>query len=622
MRNRTRKNGLKKTYRVYLIPIVMAVVILPLLVMFRQVENSMAGVGWGNDNPFVGDLFLCVKKDFLYAVLGALLFFILCFWLLQRKIFSVPKYFGLLGGYLLLTVISSFTGLDVWTSWHGGVEMLQPVMVVVSYLVLFYFTYIVICGEKNRREAMLFFLNRIFLILALLLSVVGILQLCGLDYLSWSWLKEFLGMEQMQLRDSSRIILTLYHADYVGSMMVLLIPMCCAGAARESSLHWRILYIAAVIGNAVCLFASQSRTGMIALLAGAIFTFALRMIVERGRRLKLVVCLAVVIGIFSALFFLVDQIQNHKTSGRVLKSSSKGADPSSFSSIETGKREIRLKKNKTVLRVSWKRENKEYHFQILDDAGKSVSYSEKTDIDLSRQKKTTVAKAMIGTPVYRFNDRRYEGIYFQENSYFSADKRYDGITLFSGNHAWFFTKNKGKYQYVNRMGRLDDCIAANDALPMSFYPVASYRGYVWSKTLAMLPRVVVLGVGPDNFERFFPNNDYVAKASCDLDSIIYNRPHNWYLQMASESGVLAALMVLGFLIIYVVRVLRENIHECKQDRRQTICHGEMALKYGCFTAILAYLVVSLGNDSMIVVAPVFWTILGVGYALLREPEKN
>lgn len=622
MRNRTRKSGLKKTYRVYLIPIVMAVVILPLLVMFRQVENSMAGVGWGNDNPFVGDLFLCIKKNFMYAILSVSLFFMLCFWLLQRKIFSVPKYFSLLGGYLLLTVISSFTGLDTWTSWHGGVEMLQPVMVVVSYLVLFYFMYIVICGEKNQRENMLLFLNRLFLIPALLLSVVGILQVCGFDYLTWSWLKEFLGTEQLQLKDSSRIILTLYHADYVGSMMVLLIPMCCAGAVRESSLLWRILYIAAVVGNAICLFGSQSRTGMIALLVGTVITFVLRVIVEKDRRLKLLVCMAAAIGIFVALFFLVDQIQNHKTSGRVLKSSAKNADKSSFSSIETGKQEIRLEKNGRVLRVSWTRENKAYRFQILDDAGKSVSYIEEKDIDLTNQKKTTVAKAMIGMPVYRFKDRRYEGIYFQENSYFSTDTRYDGITFFSGNHAWFFTKHGGRYQYVNRMGRLDDCIAAEDALPMSFYPAASYRGYVWSKTIAILPRVMLLGVGPDNFERFFPNNDYAAKASCDLDQIIYNRPHNWYLQMASESGILAALMVLCFLIIYVVRMLQENIHECKHDMRQTICSGEMALKYGCFTAITAYLIASLGNDSMIVVAPVFWTILGIGYALLRQPEKN
>lgn len=622
MRNRARKNGLKKTYRVYLIPIVMAVVILPLLVMFTQVENSMAGVGWGNDNPFVGDLFLCIKKNFMYVVLGALLFFMLCFWLLQRKIFSVPKYFGLLGGYLLLTVISSFTGLDAWTSWHGGVEMQQPVMVVVSYLVLFYFTYIVVCGEKNDRESMLLFLNRIFLILALLLSVIGISQLCGLDYLTLPWLKEFLGAGQLQFRESSRIILTLYHADYVGSMMVLLFPMCGAGAVRESSYLWRGLYIAAMVGNAVCLFASQSRTGIIALFAGMLITFVQRMIVEKDKRLKLFLCLAAMLGILVVLFFLVDRIQSHKTSGRVLKSSAKHADQSSFLSVETGKQEIRLGKNKAVLRVSWKRENNAYRFKILDDAGKSVSYTEEKDIDLSSQKKTTVAKAMIGMPVYRLNDRRYEGIYFQENSYFSADKRYDGITFFSGDRAWFFTKNKGKYQYVNRMGRLDDCIAAKDALPMSFYPVASYRGYVWSKTLAMLPRVIVLGVGPDNFERFYPNNDYAAKASCDLDQIIYNRPHNWYMQMASESGVLAALMILAFLIIYVVRMIREAVYECRHEVRQSIFGGETALKCGCFTAIIAYLTAALGNDSMIVVAPVFWVILGVGYALLHQKEKR
>lgn len=596
----------------------MAVVILPLLVMVMQVENQMAGVGWGNDNLFVRDLFLCIKKNFLYVILSASLFLMLCFWLLQRKIFSVPKYFALLFGYLLLTVLSSFAGLDAGTSWHGGVEMQQPVMVVVSYLVLFYFTYIVACGEKNERENMLFFLNRIFLVLALLLSVIGIFQLSGLDYLSLPWLKELLGAGQLRFRESSRIILTLYHADYVGSMMVLLIPLCGAGAAREASHVWRGLYIAAMAGNAVCLFASQSRTGIIALLAGILITFVLRMLVERGRRPKLLLCLLAILGSLVVLFFLVDRIQSHKTSGRVLKSSSGNADQSSFSSVVTGKQEIRLEKDEVVLRISWKKENNAYRFKLLDDAGESVSYTEEKDIDLTKQKKTTVARALVGTPIYRLGDRRYEGIYFQENSYFSADKRYDGVTFFCGKRAWFFTKSNGRYQYVNRMGRLDDCIASKDALKTSFYPVASYRGYVWSKTIAMLPQVIALGVGPDNFERFFPNNDYAAKASCDLDEIIYNRPHNWYLQMASESGVPAALMILAFLIIYVVRVLRETAYECRHEVRQSIFGGETALKYGCFTAVIAYLIAALGNDSMVVIAPVFWVILGLGYALLRQ----
>ena len=58
-----RKKTWDKTYITYLIPIVMAVVILPLLVAYREVENLLAGAGWENPSPVMADIFLCVKKE-------------------------------------------------------------------------------------------------------------------------------------------------------------------------------------------------------------------------------------------------------------------------------------------------------------------------------------------------------------------------------------------------------------------------------------------------------------------------------------------------------------------------------------------------------------------------------
>ena len=104
--------------------------------------------------------------------------------------------------------------------------------------------------------------------------------------------------------------------------------------------------------------------------------------------------------------------------------------------------------------------------------------------------------------------------------------------------------------------------------------------------------------------------------------MIYNRPHNWYLQMASETGVLSALLVLCFLLIYIVKMFRENAEEVHNNKESSATHTKTVLKYGCFAAIVAYLMISLANDSMVVVAPVFWTILGIGYALLQQPKIN
>ena len=93
-----RKKTWDKTYITYLIPIVMAVVILPLLVAYREVENLLAGAGWENPSPVMADIFLCVKKEFIFVIIGVILFCMLCFLLLGRKIFAMPKIFVLPAG--------------------------------------------------------------------------------------------------------------------------------------------------------------------------------------------------------------------------------------------------------------------------------------------------------------------------------------------------------------------------------------------------------------------------------------------------------------------------------------------------------------------------------------------
>ena len=56
--------------------------------------------------------------------------------------------------------------MDSKTSWRGALEMMQPVGALIGYLLLFYYVYIVVNGEKNRKTDMLSFLNRIFVVAA------------------------------------------------------------------------------------------------------------------------------------------------------------------------------------------------------------------------------------------------------------------------------------------------------------------------------------------------------------------------------------------------------------------------------------------------------------------------
>lgn len=100
-----------------------------------------------------------------------------------------------------------------------------------------------------------------------ILGVIGISQFFGFDLLSMGFVKEFLGGRKARV--SHFIYLTLYHWNYVGSYVSLLLPVTVAmivyfheaGKKRERT-FWFVLFYLLIF----CLFGSQSRTGTLAVL--------------------------------------------------------------------------------------------------------------------------------------------------------------------------------------------------------------------------------------------------------------------------------------------------------------------------------------------------------------------
>ena len=196
-----------------------------------------------------------------------------------------------------------------------------------------------------------------------------------------------------------------------------------------------------------------------------------------------------------------------------------------------------------------------------------------------------------------------------------------GLAVSDGRQIWLIEKNavSGGYLLMNRQGKFDRSIISKDALPQSFYGFGSYRGYIWSKTLAIFGSVPFYGTGPDTFLLYFPNRDYIGRHSIGYDNTIIDRPHCWYLQMAVETGLLSAMAVSVFLMIYLMEVIRKTYKHFftiikKRDAQNR--HSEWMTTAGIGLAVFSYMITAFANDSMIVSAPVFWILLGYGNALV------
>ncbi len=135
--------------------------------------------------------------------------------------------------------------------------------------------------------------------------------------------------------------------------------------------------------------------------------------------------------------------------------------------------------------------------------------------------------------------------------------------------------------------------------------LGSGRAYILSRSLKLVPEYWLLGAGPDNFVAVFPQNELLPKMAVDNTYLIIDKPHNWYLQMMINTGLISALAVISLMVVLSKRVSGLFAAESAGHLLPGIL----------WTAIIGYGVANLFNDSVTSVAPIFWAFLGIAYAL-------
>ena len=152
--------------------------------------------------------------------------------------------------------------------------------------------------------------------------------------------------------------------------------------------------------------------------------------------------------------------------------------------------------------------------------------------------------------------------------------------------------------------------------------LGSARGYIWARSLPLLKETLLLGYGPDTYALHFPQDDYLGKwYAYGTTSIVVDKPHNLYLQIALNQGVIA---LIGFLILVGAYIVRSMKLYAFRDGYSRFDIMGIAILLG----IVGYLGAGVFNDSVVSVAPIFWILLGAGMAInfligkeRREYEK-
>ncbi|WP_053367491.1 O-antigen ligase family protein [Bacillus sp. FJAT-27245] len=168
---------------------------------------------------------------------------------------------------------------------------------------------------------------------------------------------------------------------------------------------------------------------------------------------------------------------------------------------------------------------------------------------------------------------------------------------------FMITESAGEGGYLNRL--LTTVIEPyNIVTEQATGMEGSGRFIIWKKSLPLIKEYFWFGSGPDTFEYAYPNNDVESKEF--FGEVIVDKAHNEYLQIAITMGVPALLVYLGLVGIILVRAFKAA---------RVVDEQPKIVLYGLICVIIGYLVQAFFNISVVTVAPIYWSLLGVTFGI-------
>lgn len=551
------------------------------------------------------------------AIIMMALAVLCCIYLFKRAEKRSLVFVGLSVVYVALTFVSALCSEYREIALWGEFDRAEGFFTTACYFVIFLFTMYAFKTAKNFRYVVfaLFFCVGVN-------TVIGFFQFTGNNLESMDWFfnlivdSKYADIISIDTSRTSRSLFgALYNYNYVGSFTGLVIPLFSTMAIFDKKILHKVFYIIFDMMALFMLMGSTVRSGVVAVAAAivvGIFLF-FRLILKRWKIAAGALGAAVLLLVGGNLitegaFFrrvstlLGDMVQ-------VVAPAVEKTDL--FDSLPV--REIIHNKDGSVtlvtqadaMNVSFNAAENRYVF--TDNGGDEISMAFNN------------AGEMTST------DERFSGFTMNFNNI--SDDLSEGSAMF----LWF-NDNPGSILSFYLFGgknihlvdnKINDRIEPINAEHIGFEGkelVGSSRGYIWSRTIPLLKKCVLIGYGADTFAYVFPQNDFLAKHYSYAEGfhITVDKPHNLYLQIFISNGLVALIVFLGICLFYLVDCFR--LYALKKEYRTEQIYGAAVM-----LAIVGYLTAGMFNDSVVSVAPMFWILLGVGCALNtinRRLDKN
>lgn len=596
------KKGANKSNRTqvsygFLAPLIAIFSFIPLVVYGHEFDTKLGVFDWYPANAETQyDFYLHSKMVLLIGacvyMIGAL---IVQYVLLHQKVqwtrMMIPLFL-----YGLLTLLSALVSDNSYFSFTGIIEIFEPVWLLLGYCLIAYYAYTFLQTEDNIKKILPWFLFGIAVMLG-----IGVAQALGHDPFRTSWGKELVlpsSMDASGLEFSAssarRPYLTLANRDYVGVYLILILPLILELFITAKKRWQRILFAVFLLVSMYVLYASGSKAAVLILpVPLLVMLFLHRRQVKKHWKIWLsgAFACAVFIGVvgYSRQDALLANIKNALTLTETSYS---------LNSIETKKDYVRF----TI-------DDEYFDFKIMENA---IGEDELDVRDAQGKVLETTYREDLDA--YLSTDERFP-VYFN----CIQEAGFKGFFVYCGKD-WFFSKeivegDDSYYAYENKKAiKLTKDTQKYNAFLTKHTSFAGGRGYIWARSLALLRKNFFLGSGPDTFLIAFPNEDLVGRYNGGVGQQFVTKPHSFYLQIGTQTGVPSLVILLVFFGWYIVDSVRLY---WRPNVESVLTKVGIAI----LASVIGFLLMGLTNDSFNGVTAMFYLLLGMGIGI-NQTIKN
>lgn len=515
------------------------------------------------------------------------------------------RYLILLASYFLLSVLSAVLSEHRDMALWGGYEQWEGMFIVAAYVIVLWFASMDVAGKTE-----ITMIGWGLLAGVLVLSFLGTMQFFGHDFFRTNAGQAVMNlMTKKKLRFSfnfevGRVYATLYNPNYVGSYVALMLPVVLSYISFEKRVRVILRNVIALtcgIFLMVMLFGSESVTGCIGVLA-TLLVFAVFFILHNKKRpWRIVVCAVVCAAVTGLAVWANRPIFEYGWNKLV------NPTPNRFfvTNLESREGHLLIRTvGDDVLKLSVEAEDGAYRYAAKDGAEQAVPLHRDEDS----------GKMM-------FSDSRFSPIQISEKIVQADGEEQDAFVLETPSFGKSYTvlaprgdgvpgRPQADYRIYNPFGKVDELRHIEHAGFEDNQHFGSRRGFIWSRTIPLLKRHILLGSGPNTFVFEFPNDDYVGMINVGYEHSTVTKPHNMFLQIWVQTGLLSLLAFLALYVCYFVESVKLYF-----SRRELSVTDKAGL--GILLGTFGYMATGLANDSTVAVAPLFWCLLGVGMAVNR-----